>query len=625
MFTRNITLCVTILFIVSLFVRLPLAQAYPNPDSNNYAYKTAVKNRNNAYAQEDIWENRYNEARAFVDDLLGKWSTNEQAIKDDTWNTVDSATATLIAELVRRANRDSSDDTAEKVAEWLPTLFGTYQTAKNSLSAASGTAKRADYLLALNTAVGALDKVHSENQKAFNAYEEKYDIYLKIIAEHSGVSANSAGLARVPNHSPSGDYSSTTALSLATIKATVKAKDAYSTIDNQNMFMFWYHPGDLRSSSQPVSHTIDHFHHFDNTWKRPDLPSDKRCGGDCGQQFQTPVEHLVVCPHALTSSCMQAGNTSLTGLPTDSNLPAGKATPAGCNDAYFLCSSGNRNEHKVRICGKNDSNGNRCNEPYRNCNNPRYPHRWTTTRHSQGGGLIIGPLDGLLNAVPGGSHTASLNVPSGYQYVYWYLAGPSDTGLGTNVETDTGTGSTASASFSWSVPSDASGDYVITAYTYLSDWSVVQSSYTVSVGSGSSTDTTDTTTTDTSSTTDDSSTSSTTDDDSSSSSTTDDSSSTSPYSLSASSTGSPFYLGDTVTLTLSGSESYYSVSWEVQVPGYTTPTYLSNESADDYGSCDSSTSYTFPSAFRGDYVFRVIVYTYGNMTRYEHTYTITVQ
>lgn len=126
-------------------------------------------------------------------------------------------------------------------------------------------------------------------------------------------------------------------------------------------------------------------------------------------------------------------------------------------------------------------------------------------------------------------------------------------------------------------------------------------------GSGTTTtDTTDTTDEDTSTTDDDSSTSS-----------------TSPYSLSASSTGSPFSSGDTVTLTLSGSESFYSVDWSLESPQYSTPTPLSYESGDG-SSYDSSTSYTFPSGYTGDFVFKAVVYTYGNMTRYEHTYTVTV-
>lgn len=466
MFMRNITLCVIIFSIVSLFIGLPLAQSYPDPAANNFAYKTAERNRDNAFGEKDTWKDHYDEAMVFVNDLIGKWKDNEQAIKDDIWNTVDTATATLIAELVRRANQDSSDGTVKKLVDWLPIFYGTYLTAKSASSAADGTVKRADYLLALNTAVENLNEVLDENRKAFNAYEKAYDIYLKIEAEHSGRSANSAGLAREPNHSPQGDYSSVTATSFEDIKATVKAKDAYSTIDSENMFMFWYHPGDLRSTSRPVSHTIDRFEHFDNVWKHPELPKDKRCGGDCGQQFQTPVEHLVVCPHALTESVLrdENGNVIVRNLPSDSALLQNQAAPAGCGDMYYLCRSSDRDRHKIRRCSKNNEDGNRCNVPYRKCNNQRFKHKYFNTRHSdKGGGLTIGPSFGLFNAAPGDSHTAELTALNAYTSVKWFVKRPSQTGIWTLIETDNGDGSSTTASLTYTFPSGVSGDYVITA------------------------------------------------------------------------------------------------------------------------------------------------------------------
>ena len=610
MFMRNIARCVIIFCIVSLFVGLPLAQAYPNPNANNFAYKTAERERDNALRERVKWANRHNEAMIFVNDLLGKWSGNEQAIKDDTWDTVDAATATLIAELVKRANQDSDDGTVEELVEWLPTVYGTYQTLKSASSAADGTAKRADYLSALNTAVGNLNEVLDKNKKAFNTYEEKYDIYLKIEAEHSGASANSAGLARVPNHSPQGDYSSVTATSFEDIKTAVKVNEQLDS---------WYHPGDLRSTSQPVSHTIDSFWNFEEYWKRPELPTDKRCGGDCGQQFQTPVEHVVVCPHSLSA---------------DATLPAGKGAPAGCDRAYYTCKNDDINEHRIRLCTKNKDDPNNegqkiiCNEPYRNCNNSSYDHGGLlSTKHSdRRGGMIISPTFGFspasgssYTASAGSTHTASLTLASVYSSIYWYVKSPSESGLGTSVSYVSGDGSSTSASFSWSVPSGASGDYVITAYTYLSDNSVVQPSYTVTVGSSSTSSTPSTPSTP--STTDDD-----TDDTSDTDSDDDDSStaSTSPYSLSASSTGSPFQPGDTVTLTLSGNESYYSVDWSLDSPQYSSTIGLSYDSGDGYGSYESSASFTFSSGYPGDYVFTAVVYTSGNMTRYEHTYTVTL-
>lgn len=109
------------------------------------------------------------------------------------------------------------------------------------------------------------------------------------------------------------------------------------------------------------------------------------------------------------------------------------------------------------------------------------------SNHSGGGTAAVSPSlspsGGAYSASAGATHAASLNVPSAYNSVYWYVKSPSESGLGTSVSSVSGDGSSTRASFSWSVPSDASGEYVITAYTYLADGSVVQPSYTVSVGS----------------------------------------------------------------------------------------------------------------------------------------------
>ena len=78
------------------------------------------------------------------------------------------------------------------------------------------------------------------------------------------------------------------------------------------------------------------------------------------------------------------------------------------------------------------------------------------------------------------SVSLSLTTTTAFSKVYWYVAGPSDSGLGTKVETDYGGSSSTSASFSYSFSS--SGDYAITAYIYnYSDNSTYQTSSTVSV------------------------------------------------------------------------------------------------------------------------------------------------
>ena len=125
MFMKNITLRVIIFGIVSLFVGLPLAQAYPNMVGGNTQseYQTAVTDRNNAYREEEKWETRYGEAKSIVDDLLGKWSGNEDAIKDGTWSLANTAAATLIAEIIRQTNNDNGKSNTDQMIEALPTIL----------------------------------------------------------------------------------------------------------------------------------------------------------------------------------------------------------------------------------------------------------------------------------------------------------------------------------------------------------------------------------------------------------------------------------------------------------------------------------------------------------------------
>lgn len=76
----------------------------------------------------------------------------------------------------------------------------------------------------------------------------------------------------------------------------------------------------------------------------------------------------------------------------------------------------------------------------------------------------------------------NLSVPSGYTLIYWYIKSPSESGYGTAGSTTSGNGSSSTtASYTYSLPSDASGDYVLTAYIYLANNTITEASYTVSV------------------------------------------------------------------------------------------------------------------------------------------------
>ncbi len=100
--------------------------------------------------------------------------------------------------------------------------------------------------------------------------------------------------------------------------------------------------------------------------------------------------------------------------------------------------------------------------------------------------IVLSPSDGSSMVTAGSSYTMDLSVPSGYTRIHWYIKAPGDAGYGTTDATQTGSGSiSTSASYTYSIPSDASGEYVLTAYIYLADNTIAEPSYTVSVSSSS--------------------------------------------------------------------------------------------------------------------------------------------
>jgi hypothetical protein len=72
MFVRNITLCVIIFCIASLFVGLPLAEAHPKTEEFVAAFKEAEQDLDNARRQQFKWKNHHSEAKAAIDTLLSE-------------------------------------------------------------------------------------------------------------------------------------------------------------------------------------------------------------------------------------------------------------------------------------------------------------------------------------------------------------------------------------------------------------------------------------------------------------------------------------------------------------------------------------------------------------------------
>ena len=92
-------------------------------------------------------------------------------------------------------------------------------------------------------------------------------------------------------------------------------------------------------------------------------------------------------------------------------------------------------------------------------------------------------VNGMYTATPGESHESCVTTDAPYSEIYWYVAAPGETGLGTSYEIDTGDGTTTKARFSYTFPSGAmhTGTYKITAYIYRWNQSIYEESYNVDV------------------------------------------------------------------------------------------------------------------------------------------------
>lgn len=112
------------------------------------------------------------------------------------------------------------------------------------------------------------------------------------------------------------------------------------------------------------------------------------------------------------------------------------------------------------------------------CEHSSCPH---SSKHFPRSSATLSPSNNSYVVSAGGTHTATLSVPSGYREIYWYLKSPSQSGLGTSVSNVLGNSSSSTASHTYSFPRGMSGDYVLTAYITLSDNTIAQPSYTVTV------------------------------------------------------------------------------------------------------------------------------------------------
>lgn len=91
----------------------------------------------------------------------------------------------------------------------------------------------------------------------------------------------------------------------------------------------------------------------------------------------------------------------------------------------------------------------------------------------------------MVDTAPSDTVSVDLVMPSdkGYSQIYWYLAGPSDSGFGNQLgspTTPSGSGIETEVTHTFTMPSGASGVYTFTAYIYPHSSASDQTVYTYS-------------------------------------------------------------------------------------------------------------------------------------------------
>ena len=175
--------------------------------------------------------------------------------------------------------------------------------------------------------------------------------------------------------------------------------------------------------------------------------------------------------HLRDASKAKAGETVFNGYV----VPAGYSVGA-CGD-HLYPSSGSASDHALQAFCSTDTN---CiSKNFYLCQHKTHEYAKSVS------------LSGSSSASAGGSVTIGLSTTTAFSSVYWYVAGPGESGLGSHIETDTGSSSSTTESFTYTFGSSDSGDYVITAYIYnYSDSSTYEVTHTVSVSGSSSSDAT---------------------------------------------------------------------------------------------------------------------------------------
>ncbi len=431
MYFRKLFYITCIICLLSICVWVTLTHTYP--DSDDTKWETAKQDLDIAYEDLDGLKTKFAEVRDAAQTLSKDWEKNRDEIRKGTSVTVSGAAGALIG-MVATAYSGGAG-----AVVYLPSIFQGWLATKSGIKTTNEIKKGPAYAQAMSTAISALDAVLLEIDAAYAKYTDKYDVYLEIMASHDG-GLTRRGEVRVYTKDE--------------VYAAVNVRDAEGRHDHINAKTSgWYHPwaNDDTPSAETPSQSV-RVHRPKKHWGFEDITRSFTCLGDCGLTFDIPISSHALSPPVRCPQMRQFTHETTK------------------EKKLFQCTVELDYSCDIHIHLFEPDSG--------------YDDNEMSTPPG------LSPDNGSYTASAGDTHEANLVTSEAYYYVYWYVASPSDSGLGTLVETDEGysTGTETEASLSYTFASDAvSGAWTITAvskrYSDLSQGST--RSYTVTVSSSS--------------------------------------------------------------------------------------------------------------------------------------------
>lgn len=451
--------------------------------------------------------------------LIGEWKDNKAAIESGIELTLFGVLGTTATALSTYFSGGTT---------YITTKAGVVATIKKAIDLGVAISARGGYVEAMETAINAVDKQLGVVEDAIVYYSQVYD---DDILTYNGIYEQY--LLKLSKH---------TGHSVSWIDERVNENDIdwdtfpHKQIEGQAWTSTHKHFGDEREgfSYEDLPYKYKCRGPCPVMFRSPHQAlraHREKCGSGKNVDDEAMEKALKMAGYDLSSDSYPANNASIlaAAMVIRDDLLRDRSVDKGCGCFYYDCPSVPDTEHQELTCAKNytykDADGNKvseiCGDSFRKCMGHKKDHHvsWPGSSKHSTNALDYGaetpplsmssdtpdgdnsneqqtvepspglsPANGSSNptASPGDTHEARLVTSEAYYYVRWYVASPSDSGLGTLVQTDEGwlSGTETEASLSYTFASDAvSGVWTITAvserYSDLSQGST--RSYTVTV------------------------------------------------------------------------------------------------------------------------------------------------